>query len=147
MKFETLAKFLFGLIGIALLALCGVLLYQRVAFIASAQRVQGQVTDLQHVRSTNKNNTDGTWRPVVQFRLPSGAIIDFTTSSSSGSPGYEIGEKVDVFYQPSNPNNALLNDLFELWGGAAIAGVIGAVFLGFAWLLRKIGQNEKTGVA
>ncbi|QNK67964.1 DUF3592 domain-containing protein [Variovorax sp. PAMC26660] len=143
MKVETLAKLIFGFIGIALLVLCGFLIYNRVAFIASAERVQGEVTDLQHVRSTNKNNTDGTWRPIVQFRAPSGALIDFTTSSSSGSPGYEIGETVDVFFQPSNPQDALLNDMFEMWGGAVMAGAISAVFLCIAWFVWRIGRDEK----
>jgi hypothetical protein len=143
MKIETAAKFIFGFIGIALLTLCCVLLYNRLAFIASAQRVQGEVTDLQHLRSTNKNNTDGTWRPIVQFRAPSGALVDVTTSSSSSSPGYEIGDTVDVFVPPSNPEKAMVNGLFEMWGPAAISGTISAVFLFFAWLIRRIGKDEK----
>jgi len=79
MKFETFAKYLFALIGVALLGLCGYLAFGKLSFIASADRVQGQVVELQHVRSGNKNNTDGTWRPLVRFRAPSGALIDFTT--------------------------------------------------------------------
>lgn len=143
MKIETVAKFLFTFVSIGVLALSAYLLYDKLKFIASAERVQGQVIDLQHVRSTSKNNTDGTWRPVVRFRAPSGALIDFTTSSSSGTPRYETGESIQVFFQPSNPNNALLDDPFELWGGAAMAGIIGAVFSLFAWFLWQIGRSEK----
>jgi hypothetical protein len=144
MKIETVAKFLFTLISIGVLALSGYLLYGKLKFIMSAERVQGQVIDLQHVRSTNKNNTDGTWRPVVRFRAPSGALIDFTTSSSSGTPRYETGESIQVFFQPSDPADALLDDPFELWGGPAMAGIIGAVFSLFAWFLWRIGRDEKT---
>ncbi|WP_269758886.1 DUF3592 domain-containing protein [Variovorax sp. E3] len=72
MKIETVAKFLFTLISIGVLALSGYLLYGKLKFIMSAERVQGQVIDLQHVRSTNKNNTEGTWRPVVRFRARPG---------------------------------------------------------------------------
>jgi len=138
MKIETCAKFVLSLIGIALLTLSGFLFYQRVAFIASADRAEGEVTDLEHVRSSSKNNTDGTWRPRVQFRAPSGAFIEFTSSSSSGTPRYEVGESVGVFFQPSDPRDLLLDDWFELWGGTLIAGLIGAVFTGFGWLVHKV---------
>lgn len=137
MKIETCAKFVLGLTGIALLSLSGFLFYDRLVFMASADRADGEVTDLEHVRSSNKNNPDGTWRPRVQFRTPSGAFVDFTPSSSSGTPRYEIGESVGVFFQPSNPNELLLDDWLELWGGALIAGLIGATFAGFGWLVHK----------
>ncbi|WP_269758885.1 DUF3592 domain-containing protein [Variovorax sp. E3] len=74
----------------------------------------------------------------------SGALIDFTTSSSSGTPRYETGESIQVFFQPSDPADALLDDPFELWGGPAMAGIIGAVFSLFAWFLWRIGRDEKT---
>lgn len=145
MKFETFAKYLFALIGVALLGLCGYLAFGKLSFIASADRVQGQVVELQHVRSSNKNNTDGTWRPLVRFRAPSGALIDFTTSSSSGTPRYEAGESVQVYAQPSNPANVMLDDAFELWGGPAMAGIIGGVFLLFAEILRRIQRDQGPG--
>ena len=145
MKIETFAKFFFELIGGALLVLCCYLLFGKLQFIASADRVQGQVVELQHVRSSNKNNTDGTWRPLVRFKAPSGALIDFTTSSSSGTPRYEAGESVQIYVQPSNPTHVMLDDAFELWGGPAMAGIIGAAFLLFAEILRRIQRDLKPG--
>ncbi len=49
-----------------------------------------------------------------------------------------------MFFQPSDPADALLDDPFELWGGPAMAGIIGAVFSLFAWFLWRIGRDEKT---
>lgn len=142
MKIETIAKFVLASIGIALLTLSGYLLSNRVTFLLSASSAQGEVTGLRHVRSSDRNNTDGTWRALVQFRAPSGALVDFAASSSSGTPAYEVGETVEVFFQPSNPEDVLLNNAFELWGGTAIAGIIGAVFLYFGWLTHTMTRQD-----
>ena len=41
----------------------------------------------------------------------------------------EVGETVDVFFDPNAPQNAMLDAFFSLWGGAAITGGLGLVFL------------------
>ena len=69
---------------------------------------------------------------MVHFKLPSGEIIEFTPSSSSSPPAYDKGEVVGVFFDPADPKDARLDGFFDLWGGAAIVGGLGVVFLAFA---------------
>ncbi len=123
----TIIRLVFSVVG-ALLCGIALLLYQHTsAFIASASRTRGEVLRLLHVESS-KSNSSGTWKPLVRFKAPGGEIIEFTPSSSSNPPAYDVGEKVDVFFDPRNPQDAMLNGFFSLWGGAVITGGIGARF-------------------
>ena len=131
MKSTRIIKFVFGLVGVLMLVGAGLLYQNTTKFIASASRAQGEVIDLLRVESSRRNSSD-TWRPMVHFKLPSGEIVEFTPSSSSSPPAYDKGEIVGVFFNPSNPQDARLDGFFDLWGGAAIAGGLGAVFLALA---------------
>ena len=131
MNSARIIKFVFGLVGVLML-IGAVLLYQNTTkFIASASRAQGEVIDLLRVESSRRNSSD-TWRPMVHFKLPSGEIVEFTPSSSSSPPAYDKGEVVGVFFDPADPKDARLDGFFDLWGGTAIVGGLGAVFLAFA---------------
>ena len=131
MNSARIIKFVFGLVGVLMLVGAGLLYQNTTEFIASASRAQGEVIDLLRVESSRRNSSD-TWRPMVHFKLPSGEIIEFTPSSSSSPPAYDKGEIVEVFFNPADPKDARLNGFFDLWGGAAIVGGLGAVFLAFA---------------
>lgn len=131
MNSARIIKFVFGLVGVLMLIAAGLLYQNTTKFIASASRAQGEVIDLLRVESSRRNSSD-TWRPMVHFKLPSGEIIEFTPSSSSSPPAYDKGEIVEVFFNPADPKDARLDGFFDLWGGAAIVGGLGAVFLAFA---------------
>lgn len=131
MNSARIIKFVFGLVGVLMLVGAGLLYQNTTKFVASASRAQGEVIDLLRVESSRRNSSD-TWRPMVHFKLPSGEIIEFTPSSSSSPPAYDKGEIVEVFFNPADPKDARLNGFFDLWGGAAIVGGLGAVFLAFA---------------
>ena len=124
----AILRLVFGAVGLVLCAVAWLLHHNTATFIASAGRTQGEVMRLLHVESS-KRNESGTWKPLVRFKAPSGEIIEFAPSSSSSPPAYEVGETVDVFFDPNAPQDAMLDGFFSLWGGAAITGGLGLVFL------------------
>lgn len=128
MKSPAVIRLVFGAVGLLLCGIALLLHHNTAAFIASASRTQGEVVRLIHVESS-KRNESGTWKPLVRFMAPGGQIIEFTPSSSSNPPAYDAGEAVEVFFDPRNPQDAKLNGFFALWGGAAVTGGIGLVFL------------------
>ncbi|AOW15721.1 hypothetical protein LPB72_06495 [Hydrogenophaga crassostreae] len=119
-------------------------------FLDRAQMAPGVVTEL--VVSTKKVSST-TYKPLVRFETPSGAVIDFTSSVASAPAAYRVGEPVTVFFDPANPSEARVNGFFELWGIASIAGVVGTVFflvgVGFGtakWFYgRKLARLSETG--
>ncbi|NVM87774.1 hypothetical protein FHT32_001413 [Variovorax sp. SG517] len=124
----AILRLVFGAVGLVLCAVAWLLHHNTASFIASASRTQGEVMRLLYVESS-KRNESGTWKPLVRFKAPSGEIIEFAPSSSSSPPAYEVGETVDVFFDPNDPQDAMLDGFFSLWGGAAITGGLGLVFL------------------
>jgi hypothetical protein len=101
-------------------------------FLASAQKTEGTVIDLEEsVSKTTKNGrteTSRTYVPVIKFQGPNGADVVFRSNTGSNPPSHAIDDKVEVLYSPSNPANAKLNGIFEIWGTGLILGLIGLVF-------------------
>lgn len=124
----TILRLVFGAVAVVLCGVAWLLHHDTSSFIASASRTQGEVMRLLYVESS-KRNESGTWKPLVSFKAPSGEIIEFAPSSSSSPPSYEVGETVNVFFDPENPQDARLDGFFSLWGGATITGGLGLVFL------------------
>jgi hypothetical protein len=141
MKSVGVLKFVFGLVAVLMLAGAWLLYQNTTQFIASASRAQGEVIELLRVESSRRNGSD-TWRPLVNFKVPSGETIEFAPSSSSSPPAYDKGEVVGVFFDPADPKNARLDGFFDLWGGATIVGGLGAVFLTFAVGMHLLLSDE-----
>jgi hypothetical protein len=144
MKSIAIVKYAFSALGLAMLA--GALFwYQSVtAFVAGASLAQGTVTEL--VRSQSGGDSP-TYRPVVRFNAADGQAVEFVSSAGSNPPSYSKGEKVEVFYKPSDPQKAMINGFFSLWGGPLIVGGMGAVFFligGGIWLFSRLrGQRDE----
>jgi Protein of unknown function (DUF3592) len=69
------------------------------------------------VRLDERSSNDGgccTYVPVVDFRVNE-QVYTFEGDNASYPPRYEIGEQVDVRYDPTNPNTAQIDSPFERW--------------------------------
>ncbi|MCR4031309.1 MULTISPECIES: DUF3592 domain-containing protein [Flavobacterium] len=149
MKIFSIFNFVFSIVGAGLLAGAIYLYVDKQAFLAKAETVQGTVTELIPKRS--KEST--TYSPVFSFTTKTGQTIMHHSSVSSSPPSYDVGEKVEVFYDPENPNKAEIKGFVSLWLGVLILGVVGTVFfligsLGivFRWLKKRKTQNlRETG--
>jgi hypothetical protein len=85
--------------------------------------------------------------PVVDFKV-SDQVYTFEGSTASYPPAYEVGEQVGVRYDPTNPNAAQIDSLFERWVFPVIiipAMILAALILNFfmirAW---RRGDGEVT---
>ena len=149
MKAFSIFNYVFSIIGACLLAGAIYLYIDKQAFLEKAETAQGTVIEMIPKRS--KDST--TYSPVVSFTTKSGQQINYTSSTSSNPPSYDVGENVQIFYDPANPNDAEINGFFSLWLGVIILGFIGIVFfligsLGvlFRYLKNKKAQNlRETG--
>jgi hypothetical protein len=128
MKAIAIVKYGFSAAGLAMLA--GALFwYQSVqSFIAGAAVAQGTVVEF--VRSQSDNESP-TYRPVVRFNAENGQAVEFTSQFGSSSPAYRKGEKIEVFYKPSDPQDAMIKGFLSLWGGPLIVGGVGTAFFVF----------------
>ncbi len=124
MRIYNLLKYLFSLLGAALLVGTFLLYQNTVTFLDEALEVRGTVTDLVYSRSSDSSS----YYPVVQFEDASGQLIEFQSSSGSNPASYSVGEEVSVFYTPGEPESARINGFFSLWGLSLILVIIGGAF-------------------
>lgn len=119
--------YVFALAGVGMLA-GSVFLYKTTSsFLAEAIKAPGTVVEL--VASQSSDGT--TYRPIVQFKRQNGQTVTFESSTGSNPPSYSQGQRVEVFYRPTAPQDAEINDFFSLWGPPAICGTLGAAFFAF----------------
>jgi hypothetical protein len=130
---------IFGVIGLGILlgaAWSGVATQR---FLASAAQADGEVVEM--VGSD-------TQAPVVAFTAPDGRRVRFQSSVSSSPPGFHVGERVRVYFDAANPEDARLDSFMHLWflpaflgGMGSIFGGVGFFFLYLPWRRARIAQQ------
>lgn len=107
-----------------------------VGFQSSAEKVDGKVVALNERVSSSRSSsgpsrTSTTWYPVVEYTVD-GERYEFEASSGSNPPAHEVGEAVEVAYDPADPGQAELAGI----GGALILPLI---FGGLGIVLAPVG--------
>jgi hypothetical protein len=124
MKVMAIVKYVFTLVGVGMLVGVFLIYKSTSAFLGEAVKAEGTVVELMQSRSSDST----TYRPVVHFINQDGQKIEFMSTAGSNPPSYSEGQKVEVLYLTTEPQNAKINDFFSIWGGAAILGGLGGVF-------------------
>jgi hypothetical protein len=93
-------------------------------FVNNAMEGKGHVTSLVKGDSTKSN----VYKPVVEFKTVDGTNVEFTSWMSTSPPRFSVGESVSVYYDPQNPQSAIINDWLSLWGGSFILGGLTIIF-------------------
>ena len=73
---------------------------------------EGEVTCLEE--SSSPEGGCCTYSPVVEFEV-NGQAYSFDGDTASYPPEYEVGERVEVLYDPNDPNTAQINKYSERW--------------------------------
>jgi hypothetical protein len=137
MKMDRLLPWLwlaFLALGVGLLIVGAVVLVRTVRFVADAEHATGTVIDMSRERDSEGGVT---FYPVVRFTTAAGERIEFVSTSGSNPPSETPGDRVEVLYNPDDPSAAKLSGLFHVWLLPIILLVMGAVFAGSAWFVRR----------
>ena len=144
MSDELTVGIVFSLVG-GLLALIGVFLFIRTRiFIGNAQEAKGTVIQMVYSRSSSSNSSGG-YAPIYQFRTLDGQNIVKQDSLSSNPPRFQVGQELDVLYEPGNPQKARINKWMNLYFAPVLLGGMGLTFGGvgmvivFPQVLKMIG--------
>jgi hypothetical protein len=78
-------------------------------------RVSGTVVDNSYSPSDSSDSTSGAYYPVVEFKPKDGRPVRFTDQIGSLPPDYEIGDTVEVIYNPQDRNEARVVSWTRLW--------------------------------
>ena len=115
----------------ALLAAIGVRdIVRKRRFVRGAAHVTGAIVGYER-RAGRRGSV---YHPVVDFPLPTGQLVRFTSSVGSSPRVGQVGQPVGVLFNPYNPGEAELNNGFLLWGLGVILSVLGGFFVVFGTL-------------
>ncbi len=71
---------------------------------------------------------DTLYAPVYVFTDQQGQIVKIISSTASFPPPGEIGDKIEILYDPADSKHSIQKTFFDIWGLPAIAGGLGAFF-------------------
>lgn len=79
---------------------------------------------------------DTAYRPIVQFNLPNGLIIN-RMMQDPDNEDYSIGQQVEVISLPLDPTQAHINKWKFLWGGDCMLLAVSAITVLIGFLLKE----------
>ena len=123
--------------GVILLAISGILFVRELVFLGRAETTSGIVT----AYSTYTDSEDSTlYCPVIKYTTREGENNAYTSSSCSAPADFNIGDMVQMVYDPGNPKNVQIKNIWDEYVGTIITGLIGLpFFIVGVWLyLAKI---------
>src|SRR5690349_10572265 len=109
-------------VGVIMLGVITFLIISNNKFSQRAVHTKGKVIDFKNYESRNDNGGSTTmYAPVFEYEF-NGKTYQHTSSTSSSSPAYDIGETVDVLVDPQNPHDILIDTFWEKWFVVVLLG-------------------------
>lgn len=95
------------------------------------------------MRQSNSSFRDTLYKPTVRFQTTDGRTIDYTPVTSNNTSNYSVGENVPVYYNPQQPQEAIIGTTIRLWQGFVVFGLVGGVFalVGMMFVLMTQGGS------
>ena len=135
---------IFAAIGSALLLATAWMWSKESGFAGRAARATGTVISLDYQRDSEGS---GTYHPVFQFQTEGGQTITHVGNTGCRPSCYEVGERVQVLYDPADPNHATTATFFGQHVGSFVFGLLAAIFggIGFIWLyvVRRNAERDE----
>lgn len=132
MSADLIIGIVFPLIGGLLFVIGAFLFFRTRSFISTAQEVQGTVIEM--VWSSSSDGGGG-YSPVYQFRAINGQMITVQDSLSSSPPMFQVGQTIDVLYDPENPQKARIKKFWSLYFTSILLCGMGLIFGGVGIVL------------
>jgi hypothetical protein len=99
------------------------------AYVSQQRRMQSRVPTTGTVVELARQTTTRGYIlcPVVEFTIPSGEKISFTSDFGSRPAGYTIGQSVNVRYDPADPQKAEIESTMSRWLLPLVLVFMGAI--------------------
>jgi len=149
--FKKLPPRAFVLAFAALAAFCfvaaGRYAFERIHVLRSFERAEGEVTaELRRWRLVGTDVRRPPYRanaevieytPQIRFETAQGTVVTVTGKVRSSQIRYKVGEKLPVFYDPRDPQQAVLGSFLEFWAPMLVWAGFGLV-----WALAAYGAER-----
>lgn len=129
--FVGILMFLFGFLFFGVTV---VLVLVKVFKMKKSTKTTGVVMNVetsQGMRQDNSSARSTLFKPTVRFQTADGRVIDYTPMMSNNTSNYNIGENVPIYYDPQQPQHAIIGTTTFGWFRFAVFGFCGGVFMLF----------------
>ena len=117
---------IFGGLGVILLAIAGIVYFREQKFLSAAEQVSGTVVDLD---LSSDSDGSSAFCPVIEFNTKTGEPVRYYGNVCSNPPSYQIGETVDVVYDPQDITHVQMTGFWSQYTGVVVLSCIGLPFL------------------
>ncbi len=117
---------IFFVIGSCCLLYAPVKAVKTLIFIRNAAVTTGTVEDL----VAKHGSKSITYAPSITFNTPDGRLIRFISQISGSQSAYNVGQRLEVYYDPANEGNAEIKSFIPLWMPVIILSALGLAFSG-----------------
>ena len=121
-------------VGILFVLVSGIKLTSTGIHVHNSLVTDGTVVNIS--REVNVAGNDFDTYLTVEFRTSEGGMVRFKDKG----PAADVGDKVDVLYNPANPSEARIRDSWQLWGVWSLFLGVGAVIA--LWGLIKLHSKQ-----
>jgi len=113
--------------------------------LRAGRQAQGVVVELaRRPRKVGEQSSPNAFAPVVQFSTDKGEQRKYYSQLYTANPGYQIGQVVDIWYLPDEPNEATLSG-GDAWVLPIAFGAFGSAMglIGYAWLFNILLKKRR----
>jgi hypothetical protein len=101
------------LLGTGILGFVVISITSNLIFLSQSISTEGTVTGFG--QDVARRPGDSVVYPQVRFTTGTGQVIEFQPESVSATGEYRVGQTVKVIYDPAHPDNARIDDAWNLW--------------------------------
>jgi hypothetical protein len=113
----------FTILGILFLGGAAIAYFSGASFRDKAVLTTGTVTGF--TVSVDSEDNSESYCPQVRYQTKSGETFTYFSNFCSSPPGYEVGEKVEIFYDPENPDKGQIKGFWSQYLLVTIFSCIG----------------------
>jgi len=129
------------LVGVGVVALGAFMLFKTMRIVSNGAKAEGTVTAVEiktrtERRSGERDRTVADHWLTVSFQDRNEQPYTFKAGDSTGR--VQVGEKVQVLYNLSNPSEARLNSFLSVWAAAVIPPIFGILFMGIGVFITSL---------
>ncbi len=132
--------FLF-LFGFSFFAVTLVLVLRKILKMKKSTKTIGVVINVETtmgMQQSHGSTRNTLFRPTVHFQTADGHVIEYTPIMSNNTSNYNVGENVPIYYDPQQPQNAIIGTTTFGWVRFAIFGFCGGFLMLFGAVFMLI---------
>jgi hypothetical protein len=130
------------ILGLLFVAGAGIAFALGNSFRSKAELATGRVTGF--TVSVDSEDNSETYCPQVRYETSSGEGVTYNSNFCSSPPAYEVGEEVEIYYDPAAPEQAQIKGFWSQYLLVTIFSCIGLPLLAVGiWL--GIPSKDKSG--